>query len=89
VRFRIVHAFEIGTETTFENIAETTGISLVNIRRLLRHAILHYNVFYEPRPGVVGHTALSELMAKDDILHDWLSVALDEFWPAGVKERCA
>lgn len=54
---------------------------MVNLARILRHAMTN-NVFQEPSPGVIAHTATSRLLAEDENLRAWLGFHLEEIFPA-------
>ena len=84
VRFNLDKSFPVGEEATYEEIAKQSGIAERTVRRIIRHGMTDY-LFHEPRKGVVAHTALTQQLAEDELLHDNVANALDEFWPAGLK----
>lgn len=53
-----------GGQTSFQEIATKTGLSEVNVRRVLRHAMT-MRVFQEPEPGMVAHTKVQHLQGCD------------------------
>ena len=59
----------------------------MNVRRVIRHAILNHLFFEEKTPGVITHSALTAVLAGDEMERNTLVVKLDEFWPAGVMVR--
>ncbi|ROW15288.1 hypothetical protein VPNG_02999 [Cytospora leucostoma] len=69
-RFRLAHSFPVGQESSFAEIAAVSGLQEVNVRQIMRHAIIK-GIFSEPRPGVVAHNAVSRLLAEDQGVHDW------------------
>ncbi|KAK3986043.1 S-adenosyl-L-methionine-dependent methyltransferase [Cladorrhinum sp. PSN332] len=81
-RFRLAHAFPVGSETTFGALAAYSGLGETHIRKLIRHAISAHDLFSEPRPGVVAHSAASKLLAEDEALHAWVEHATHELWNA-------
>lgn len=68
VRFGLAHAFPMGSEITFGELAHKVGLGETHIKKLVRHAITQ-NIFCEPRPGVIAHTACSRLIAEDDVFY--------------------
>ncbi|KAK4041920.1 S-adenosyl-L-methionine-dependent methyltransferase [Parachaetomium inaequale] len=86
-RFRLAHAFAPGTEASFADIAATTGLPEVNVRQIIRHAIIK-DIFVEPRPGVVAHNAVSRLLAEDPVIHDWVGASNDDLWQ-GAAQTCS
>ncbi|KAI1410075.1 S-adenosyl-L-methionine-dependent methyltransferase [Hypoxylon sp. FL1857] len=81
LRFRLAEAFPIGGETTFAELAATTGLNETHVRKLLRHAMTQH-IFHEPRPGVVAHTAASRVLVEDKGLYNWLRFSTDDLWHA-------
>lgn len=59
----------------------------MNVRRVVRHAILNHRFFEEKTPSVITHSALTAVLAGDEMERNALVVKLDEFWPAGVMVR--
>ncbi|KAM0356108.1 hypothetical protein ACHAPU_000502 [Fusarium lateritium] len=60
----------------------STPISLVNLARILRHAITN-KIFHEPEPGFIAHTAASKVLAQDTNLQAWVGLNGEDFLPAG------
>ena len=81
-QFRLAHSFPVGTTTTFAHLAAASGLGETHIRQLIRHAVSAHNLFAEPQPGIITHSAASRLLSEDDALHDWVSYATHELWPA-------
>ncbi|KAI1872857.1 uncharacterized protein JN550_003731 [Neoarthrinium moseri] len=84
LRFRIAEAVPVGGETTFEQLAMTSGLNEMQLRKLLRHAMAQ-RIFTEPRPGVVAHTAASRLLVEDEGLYNWLRFSTDDLWHAACR----
>ncbi|KAL2047480.1 hypothetical protein ABVK25_011464 [Lepraria finkii] len=84
VDYGIAKMFSVGEETTFEQLAETSGLREGEVARVLRHAITKH-IFHEPRKGIVEHTAASRLLAQDEGFLDWVDVNLQETWPAAAQ----
>lgn len=66
-------------------MSKFSGLNVDNVRRIVRHAILHHRFFQEKKPGIIVHSALTAVLASDDVARNSLVVELEEFWPAGVK----
>ena len=87
LRFNLDISFQVGDSTTFETMSQFSGLSVMNVRRLIRHASLNHRFFEEKTPGVITHSALTAVLAGDEMERNALVVKLDEFWPAGVMVR--
>ncbi|KAI1387569.1 S-adenosyl-L-methionine-dependent methyltransferase [Hypoxylon trugodes] len=85
LRFKLDRSFAVGDSTTFEDMAEFSGLNVRNVRRIVRHAILNHYFFQEAQPNVITHSGLTAVLAEDEVARNSLIVELDEFWPAGVK----
>ena len=83
-RFKLALAVPINGQTSYSQIAERTGISEVNARRLIRHAMTK-QIFDEPAPGIVIHNATSRLLAEDSQLADWVGASTDELWQSAAQ----
>ncbi|KAI1380114.1 hypothetical protein F4677DRAFT_405889 [Hypoxylon crocopeplum] len=80
-RFKLAEAVPIGGEITFADLAANAGLHEVHLRKILRLAIAQH-IFTEPRPGVVAHSAVSRLIAENNVLADWLRYSTDDLWHA-------
>ncbi|KAI0149010.1 O-methyltransferase-domain-containing protein [Pestalotiopsis sp. NC0098] len=81
VHFRLDHSFPIGTEASFAEIAEYSGLLEDDVCQIIRRAALQ-GIFHEPRPGMVAHTVPSRLLAKDPIFREWVAWNVEDLWPA-------
>ncbi|KAI0379112.1 S-adenosyl-L-methionine-dependent methyltransferase [Hypomontagnella monticulosa] len=57
-----------------------TSLDPINLARLLRHAMTR-NLFQEPRPGHIAHTAASRLLAEDEALQAWVGFNTEDIYP--------
>lgn len=57
----------------------------MNVKRIVRHAILIHRFFQEKTPGIITHSAPSAVIARDELARNALIVQLEEFVPAGFK----
>ncbi|KAI8947010.1 S-adenosyl-L-methionine-dependent methyltransferase [Xylaria longipes] len=85
LRFKLDQSFTVGSTTSFEALSQFSGLETKNVRRIIRHAIIHHRFFEENTPGIVSHSALTAILAQDEAARNALVVELDEFWPAGVR----
>lgn len=89
--FQAIYRFNIATsfpsnkeEASYEEISQTTGLKVSELRRILRHAMTS-RVFREPREGVVAHTGASKLLAINQLVHQAVGFMTEELWPAAVR----
>lgn len=83
-KYNIATSFPINEETTFEKISAACGLNVIDLRRLLRHAMTN-QIFAEPQPGIVKHTAASKLLAEDPLLWDFVGINCEERFPAAAR----
>lgn len=57
----------------------------MTIKRIVRHAILNHRFFQEKTPGIIMHSALTAILAKDALARNAMVVQLEDFLPAGIK----
>ena len=58
-----------------------TSLDPINLARVLRAAMTK-GIFREPSPGVIGHTAMSRLLAEDADMQGWIGFNLEDIFPA-------
>lgn len=80
-RFELAHAFPVGSEITYHDLATKAGVGETHIRKLVRHAITQ-QIFTEIRPGTIAHSACSRLIAEDDTVSSYLKFITDDAWHA-------
>jgi hypothetical protein len=85
LRFKLDKSFPVGEPTSFDVMSQFSGLSVMNVRRIVRHAIISHRFFQENTPGVITHSALTAILATDELMRNSLVVELDEFWPVGFK----
>ncbi|KAI1819381.1 S-adenosyl-L-methionine-dependent methyltransferase [Xylaria intraflava] len=85
LRFNLDRSFPIGGSTTFEAMSTFSGLNVMNVRRIVRHAIINHYFFREKSPGIITHSALTATLARDDLARNHFLVRLDEFWPAATR----
>ncbi|RKF60357.1 O-methyltransferase gsfB [Golovinomyces cichoracearum] len=82
--YKIAKSFPIHGTASFAQIAERVGLSELNVRRFLRHAMTN-RIFKESEPGMVAHTAMSRLLAENSKMNDWVGFCVEEMWQAASK----
>ena len=83
-RFKLAQTFPVGEESTFEAISERSGLNLVDLRRIMRHAMTNH-IFCEPREGAVAHTAASRLLAENKAVEDFVGALSEEKFKAAAN----
>jgi hypothetical protein len=83
-QFGIPQLVPIDGEISYEEIADSAGVDLDQIRRHIRHAMTR-RIFKEPREGFVAHTAISRVLVDDPPLKDWVDMFSDDFFPGGAN----
>jgi hypothetical protein len=79
--FGIAKLFPIDETITLAELTARSGLDKVNLARLVRYAITS-NIFREPSPGVVAHTAASRCLAEDEDLQAWVGFNTEDIFPA-------
>jgi hypothetical protein len=69
---------------TLAELQTKTTLDPINLARILRHAMTN-NIFREPSPGVIAHTAASRLLAQDAQLQAWVGFNGEDIFPAASK----
>ncbi|KAI1345901.1 S-adenosyl-L-methionine-dependent methyltransferase [Xylaria sp. FL0043] len=83
-RFGLARGLPIDGETTFAEMAASSGLAESDIRKLVRYAVSQ-RIFEEPRPGIIRHSAASRLLAEDAGVHDYVATCSDELWQAAAQ----
>ena len=83
-RYRLAKTFAVDRETTFESMSQASGLNVVDLQRLLRHAMTNH-IFQEPRAGVVAHTATSRLLAENESIEDCIGIFAEEKFKASAS----
>jgi hypothetical protein len=84
IRFKIYLLFGLNERMSFEEIARTCKLDVLDARRLLRMAMAE-RIFFEPEEGIVAHTAASQALAQDSLLAAWLDLVTRELLPSTLK----
>ncbi|KAK0663249.1 O-methyltransferase gsfB [Lasiodiplodia hormozganensis] len=81
--FGIPQAVPLDRDISFDDLATAVNVDVVNVKRIVRHAITN-RVFCEPRPGYVAHTAAS-MALLDPTMNDWVGLCSSDFFPAAAR----
>ncbi|KAL9616602.1 MAG: hypothetical protein Q9160_008547 [Pyrenula sp. 1 TL-2023] len=79
--FKLAHLVPTGGEISYSELASSSGLSEINVRRIMRYAMTD-RIFKETRKGFVSHTAASRMIAEDSNVADYLDVTFNEVHPA-------
>ncbi|TGO83675.1 hypothetical protein BPOR_0609g00050 [Botrytis porri] len=69
-RFDITKSIPIHEEVSYADIAKRCSVNELDVRHILRHAII-LRLCKESKRGVVAHTAASRMIAEDQQIADW------------------
>ncbi|KAK6860721.1 hypothetical protein PG995_004357 [Apiospora arundinis] len=82
-RLGILDMVPVGGKVSFAEIAEKTGLSHAEVRRVLRHAMA-MRILQEPEPEMVAHTKVSKFLSLPHI-QAWAQFEGKDTWPACTK----
>ncbi|GME33715.1 putative o-methyltransferase family 2 protein [Neofusicoccum parvum] len=82
--FRLAQAVPADGDISLDALARAAGVDVVNVKRIVRHAITN-RIFCEPRPGHVAHTAASRVLVDDPTMNDWVGLCSSDFFPAAAR----
>ncbi|KAI1204466.1 sterigmatocystin 8-O-methyltransferase [Annulohypoxylon truncatum] len=79
-RLGILDMVPAGGKLSFAEVAEKTGLSHAEVRRVLRH-VMAMRILQEPEPEMVAHTKVSKFMSLPHI-QAWVQFEGKDTWPA-------
>ncbi|KAL6854019.1 S-adenosyl-L-methionine-dependent methyltransferase [Trichoderma novae-zelandiae] len=79
--FQIANLVPLDAPIKLTELQSKTPLEPVNLARALRHAMTN-NIFCEPSPGYIAHTANSRLLAQDTALQAWIGFNSEDVFPA-------
>ena len=82
--FYIFQLVPITGMISYETLAKRARVSVKQLKTVMRMAMTS-NLFYEPEPGEVSHTATSALLVTNPGLHDWAVFMTNTTTPAAFK----
>jgi hypothetical protein len=80
-RYRIALSFGVDEQPDFETVSERCNLNVIDLRRILRFSMTN-QIFCEPRPNIVAHTAASRLLAENMLVREFVGAVVDEKFPA-------
>lgn len=84
-RYHIPDMIPAGGQITFDDIAEKTGLSKREVKRLVTNAI-SMRILRSPEPEVVAHTKISKFLTIPYI-NGWVNFESKDTWPANTRVR--
>ena len=82
--FKIAQHVPLEGSISFEELALATGLPLLKMKRILRHAMTNF-LFCEPEPGMVAHSAASRILLEDRLTQGLIGIACEEKFAAAAK----
>lgn len=83
-QFKLASAIPIYESATYDEISARSGLDKSIVARTIRAAI-SMDIFDERSPGRVSHTAISRLLAEDDLYYETIGLQLIDLGPASSK----
>jgi len=81
-RYDIAAKVPIHGEISYEDLSGKCGLSVINLRRILRFAMAWNRCFREPRKGFVAHSAASRVLVDNPMARSGLGFMFEECWQA-------
>ncbi|KAL7795898.1 S-adenosyl-L-methionine-dependent methyltransferase [Trichoderma ceciliae] len=79
--YQIAKLVPLDTPIKLTELQSKTTLDPINLARALRHAMTN-NIFHEPSPGFIAHTANSRVLAQDTSLQAWIGFNSEDIFPA-------
>ena len=77
-------AFSLDEQVTFEELSSRVHLNVRDLRRIVRYAITN-NIFSEPRPDIVAHSAVSKVLREDPVVRDFVGNVCEVRFPASSR----
>ncbi|KAE9377359.1 sterigmatocystin 8-O-methyltransferase precursor [Stipitochalara longipes BDJ] len=84
LKYNIHNLVPLETGTTFQELADKTGVPVKKLARLLRHGMTDH-LLQEPEPGHVKHTAATKALVQMPVLATWAQMGMYEVGPAKMR----
>jgi hypothetical protein len=84
-RFKVPDSFDLGEKISFNVLSERTGVNVIELRRLVRHAMTYW-VFRE-EDGKVLHTAASRALRENVMARSISTIMLEEIFQGACRVR--
>ncbi|KAH7123164.1 O-methyltransferase-like protein [Dactylonectria macrodidyma] len=82
-RFGIARLVPLNGTMPYEEIAKATGLDIVDVRRVLKRAMLNH--FFQEKDGKVAHTWTSRILQENKPVADIAELFTEEIWPSFAK----
>ncbi|KAL7808236.1 chlorophenol O-methyltransferase [Trichoderma gracile] len=79
--YKIAQLVPLDAPIKLTELQSKTPLEPVNLARAVRHAMTN-NIFCEPSPGYIAHTANSRILAQDSALQAWIGFNSEDVFPA-------
>lgn len=83
-QFKLASTIPVNGSATYDDISTRSGLDRSIVARIVRAAI-PLNIFDERTPGHVSHTAISKLLAENDLYYQTIGLQLMDLGPASSK----
>lgn len=87
-RFRVAEKFGLDEKVSFEFLAKACRVNVIDLSRLVRHAMTNY-IFREDDDGLVAHTAASRVLRENVLLTNLVGILTEELFPGAPHVRLA
>ncbi|KAJ2983599.1 hypothetical protein NQ176_g578 [Zarea fungicola] len=84
VEFDLANHVPLGSEISIKDLATASGAPYSRLERVLRLLFVR-KIFFEPKPGYVAHTVVSERLSTDPELTAFLGHCTHEAFPAASR----
>ena len=84
-RYDMANNVPLHGDISFGRLAELCDLEEIEVRRIVRFAIVWHRYFCEPRKGYVAHSAASRALVDDPLVNDGLGLMLDKCWPSTAR----
>ncbi|TGO58900.1 hypothetical protein BCON_0050g00320 [Botryotinia convoluta] len=79
-RYDIASKVPINGKISYQDLSAKCGLSVINLQRILRFAMVWNRCFTEPRKGFVAHSAASRVLVANPKARSGLGFMFDECW---------
>ncbi|KAI8944914.1 O-methyltransferase-like protein [Xylaria longipes] len=79
-RFKVAEKFGLDERVSFEFLSRACGVNVVDLSRLVRHAMTNH-IFREDEDGLVAHTAASRVLRENVLLTNLVGILTEELFP--------
>ncbi|KAL8934423.1 MAG: hypothetical protein Q9216_005923 [Gyalolechia sp. 2 TL-2023] len=83
-RYKIAQSFGFDEQPSFETVSEACGLNVQDLQRIVRYSMTD-NIFIEPKPGHIAHTAVSRLLASSPPVNDFVGNVCEIRFPASTR----